>query len=70
MVGFGFDADDCSMDVLELLGECQLNQEGAVMPEGLAESTVQPSTLETKDDRSATTLSGLKAGAEIPGASW
>ena len=26
MVGFGFGAEDCSGDVLELLGECQLNQ--------------------------------------------
>ena len=40
------------------------------MPEGVAESAVQPSILETKGDRSATTLSGLKAGAEILGASW
>ena len=28
VVGFGFDAEDCIVDVLELLGECQLNQEG------------------------------------------
>ena len=27
VVGFGFDAEDCGVDVLELLGECQLNQE-------------------------------------------
>ena len=60
---------DCSVDVLELLGECQMNQEGGdtVMPKGLIESTAQPSTLETKGDRSAATLSGLKVGA---GASW
>ena len=40
------------------------------MPEGLAVSRVQPSTLETKDDRPAAALLGLKAGAEISGASW
>ena len=36
VVGFGFDAEDCGVDVLELLGECQLNQEfgGGVWREG------------------------------------
>ena len=40
------------------------------MPEEVAESTVQPSTLGMKDDRSEATLVGLKAGAEASGANW
>ena len=36
IVGFGFDTEDCSVDVLELLGKCQLDQEfgGGVWGEG------------------------------------
>ena len=40
------------------------------MPEGVAESAVQPSTLEMKDDRSEVALAELKAGAEASGANW
>ena len=40
------------------------------MPEGLAESAVQPNVPETKDIRSETTLSGLKAGVKVSGVSW
>ena len=38
------------------------------MPEGIAESAVLPNTFRMKDDRSETTLVGLKAGAEASGA--
>ena len=36
VIGFGFDAEDCGVDVLELLSECLLNQEfgGGVGREG------------------------------------
>ena len=50
MVGFGFDAEDCSVDALELLGECQLNEEwvyvGAWGANGVESAA---SVIETKD---------------------
>ena len=72
VVGFGFDAENCGMDVLGLFGEWQLNQEfgmGSGERMLIAEPAVHPSTLEAKDERSETASAGLKAGVQ-PGASW
>ena len=68
VVGLGFDAENCGVDVLELLGECQLNQEfgGGAWREG---ANCGASTLEMKDERLETTSAGLKVGVQS-GASW
>ena len=66
VVGFGFDAEDCSVDVLELLGECQLNQEfgGGAWREGANCGAGRASHHATKDDRSET-IGGVEGGGEV-----
>ena len=62
LVSISLDAQNSGID---------MSQSGAKL-EGLdyAGIAVLPSALETKEPRPETTLAGLKAGAEVSGASW